>query len=315
MTFLFKSLPRFKPSEHVLLRHALIAHPSHPFSSALRLMKHHQVAQQKKSRLNAKQIKAFLVPEWDQHGASQREASPGKAANRNSLGLRARPPSYTTAAQDSAFFSESPPRLRHKRKNLNLHFWGACDTSTQLAQVACAVTTVTHRAASWGHGFRHQDEPCCSPFARHGCEIQMYGASGSVRAHNNTLCWRKQSFIPICQCLWIKKGTRLIKLFHLYKIYLEARSKKSVVDKLISFSSGTIMQISKCYILVLVKCWHAYINQESFCQAVLMLFKFKEARPSSRQPYSKCHWPQVILNFFRNIQYFEKTGYQPKYVF
>lgn len=49
------------------------------------------------------------------------------------------------------------------------------------------------------------------------------------------------------------------------------------------------------------------------CQAVLVLFHFKVARALSRQFYSKCHWPQLILNVF--IQYFEKLEYQPKYGF
>lgn len=49
------------------------------------------------------------------------------------------------------------------------------------------------------------------------------------------------------------------------------------------------------------------------CQAVLMLFHFKVARAQSRQLYSKCHWPQLILNIF--VQYFEKPEYQPKNAF
>lgn len=176
MRFLFKSLSCFEAGEHLLLRRALTAHPSHPFSSALRRMKHHQVAQQKKNRLNAKQIKAFLVPEWNQPSASNGEAS-GKAANRTSLVLPciARPPRYTAAAQDSACFSESPRRLRHRQKNLHLHFGGACDPSTQLAQV-------TRRAARWGHSFSQRDEPCCSPFARHSWKFRcMVCQAASVR--------------------------------------------------------------------------------------------------------------------------------------
>lgn len=178
-------------------------------------------------------MKAFLVPDWNQHSTSNLEASSGKAANRDSLALCARPPCCTTAAQGSAFFNKSTSLsgiFRGSRASklatkphptfpshlcqgiytagpsgLCSHDFGLVVRGTNLdTKMSCGVLHLPRTSAK----FR------CMVFQ-------------ATFIHTIIYCTEENNHISFHMLVSAnkKKSTRLIKLFHIYKIDLEAWSK------------------------------------------------------------------------------------------